>query len=422
MHDIRFIREQPDLFDQSLSRRGLPHLSAEILEIDRSWRHCQTQLQDAQAQRNQASKSIGAAKKSGDDEEATRLMAAVSKLKELMAELEDKSQALETRLRDKLLQIPNRLAQSVPDGADEDDNVECHRFKEPVWKKSERDHVDIAGHYLDFESAARISGARFAYLRGPLARLERALGAFMLDENISEYGYMEVATPSLVRDQSLIGTGQLPKFEDDLFQTTDGRWLIPTAEVTLTNLVQDRIIMGEELPMRFTAWTPCYRAEAGSAGRDTRGLIRMHQFAKVELVSITTPDTSEIEHERMLEASESLLRKLDLPYRTMLLCSGDTGFSANKTYDIEVWIPSQETYREISSVSNCGDFQARRMNARMRTHAESSPIPVHTLNGSALALGRTMVAIMENYQLEQGGFAIPEILWPYMGGLKEIRW
>lgn len=422
MHDIRFIREHADLFDAAMARRKLPPQSAGILHCDQQWRSCQTELQLAQSRRNDASKSIGMAKKNGDEAEAQRLMDEVAALKERMAVLEGEAHEHEVKLRHMLLELPNIMADDVADGADEDDNMEIRRVGDPPTIHAPRDHVDI-GHdlgLLDFENAAVISGARFAYLRGSLARLERALAAFMIDVNSVEFGCLEIASPALVREDALVGTGQLPKFADDLFKTQDERWLIPTAEVTLTNLVRDRIIAEEELPLRYTAWTPCFRAEAGSAGRDTRGLIRMHQFSKVELVSVTTPEQSPEEHERMLHIAESLLKRLGLSYRVVALCSGDIGFSAAKTYDLEVWIPSQDTYREISSVSDCGPFQARRMAARLRRDGEKNLVPPHTLNGSALAVGRTMVAIMENYQLADGGFAIPEVLQPYMGGLEKI--
>ncbi len=422
MHDIRFIREHADQFDAAMARRNLPPQSPDLLACDQKWRACQTELQEAQSRRNEASKSIGMAKKNGDEAEAQRLMDEVAALKERMAVLEQQAQEHDAKLRQMMLELPNMIADDVADGTDEDDNVELRKVGFPPSIDAPSDHVDIGNDLglLDFENAAVISGARFAYLRGQLARLERALASFMIDVNAGEFGCLEIASPALVRADALVGTGQLPKFADDLFKTQDDRWLIPTAEVTLTNLVRDRIIAEEELPMRFTAWTPCFRAEAGSAGRDTRGLIRMHQFSKVELVSVTTPEQSPEEHERMLHIAESLLTRLGLAYRVVSLCSGDIGFSATKTYDLEVWIPSQDTYREISSVSDCGPFQARRMAARMRRDGEKNLIPPHTLNGSALAVGRTMVAIMENYQLADGGFAIPEVLQPYMGGLEKI--
>jgi seryl-tRNA synthetase len=422
MHDIRAIRENPELYEKAWAAKGSSGRVAEILEIDGKLRAAQTVLQQAQAERNEASKKIGQAKAAKDEAEATRLMAHVETLKKtLEAEAETERVAAQA-LRDLLASLPNIPAADVPAGADEHDNVEVRRWGEPFKISSPRDHVDLgeATGLLDFEAAARMSGARFTVLKGALARLERAIGQFMLDLQTQEHGYTEVNPPLLVNDAAAYGTDKLPKFAEDLFQTTDGRWLIPTAEVPLTSLVMGQIVAEEELPLRYTALTPCFRSEAGASGRDTRGMIRQHQFYKVELVSITAPEQSNDEHERMVSCAEAVLKRLELPFRTMLLCTGDMGFGARKTYDLEVWLPSQGKYREISSCSNCGDFQARRMDARTKKAGEKGTRFVHTLNGSGLAVGRTLVAIMENYQDEGGRIAIPQALHPYMPGVTHI--
>jgi len=422
MHDIKAIRDNPDLYEQAWSAKGRSGVVAEALSLDATLRAAQTALQEAQSRRNDLSKQIGQAKGRKDEAEAARLMAEVETLK---GDLETQGQVeRETgeALRDLLAGLPNLPAPDVPPGADENDNQEVRRWGEPFAIASPKDHVDLGETLglMDFEAAARMSGSRFVVLKGQLARLERALGQFMLDLQTREHGYLEVSPPLLVRDEAVFGTGQLPKFAEDLFHTEDGRWLIPTAEVSLTNLVRDQITPTEELPLRLTALTHCFRSEAGASGRDTRGMIRQHQFQKVELVSITTPDQSDAEHERMVGCAEAVLKALELPFRTMLLCSGDMGFSARKTYDLEVWIPSEGRYREISSCSNCGDFQGRRMNARTKAAGDKATRFVHTLNGSGLAVGRTLVAILENYQDENGAIAVPQALHPYMGGLTRI--
>lgn len=423
MHDIRLIREEPAAFDAALARRGASPAAAALLELDERRRAIATELQGAQTRRNEASKAIGQAKAQKDEASATALMAEVAALKEKMPALEAEGAEIEAELDAALAAIPNLPAAEVPDGADEDGNVEQHRWGTlPAFDFEAREHADFAGPLgLDFESAAAISGARFAVLKGGVARLQRALGAFMLDRQ-SAAGFVEVIPPLLVRDEAVFGTGQLPKFAEDLFQTTDGRWLIPTAEVSLTNLVREQILTEGELPLKYTALTQCFRSEAGAAGRDTRGLIRQHQFEKVELVAITTPEQSGEVHEAMTRAAEAILEELGLPYRRVLLCTGDMGFTARKTFDLEVWLPGQGRYREISSVSNCGEFQARRMNARYRPAGEQKGTRfVHTLNGSGLAVGRTLVAVLENYQRADGSVGIPEALLPYMGGLTELR-
>ncbi len=422
MHDIRAIRDNPDLYETAWAAKGSSGRVAEILELDAKLRAAQTAGQAAQAERNDASKKIGQAKAQKNEDEAQRLMAQVEALKGVLAEQAEAERAAGEALRDVLASLPNIPFPDVPKGADEHDNVEVRRWGEPFAISNPRDHVDIGEGLglVDFEAAARMSGARFTVLKGQLARLERAIGQFMLDLQTLEHGYTEVSPPLLVNDAAAYGTDKLPKFADDLFQTTDGRWLIPTAEVPLTSLVMGQIVAEEELPMRVTALTPCFRSEAGASGRDTRGMIRQHQFYKVELVSITTPDQSEAEHERMVGCAEAVLKRLELPFRTMLLCTGDMGFGARKTYDLEVWLPSQGKYREISSCSNCGDFQARRMDARCKKAGEKGTRYVHSLNGSGLAVGRTLVAIMENYQDEGGRIAIPQALHPYLPGLTHI--
>ncbi|GAO38255.1 Serine--tRNA ligase [Sphingomonas changbaiensis NBRC 104936] len=419
MHDIRLIRDDPEGFDAALARRGLEPVAAVLVALDERRRAAQTELQTALARRNEASKAIGAAKAQKHEDEAAALMAEVATLKERIPALEDAAREADTALEANLAVIPNLPAPDVPAGRDEADNVQLKIWGE-LPEGDFPEHPEFAGPLgLDFESAAAIAGARFAVLKGGLARLNRAIGQFMLDRNVAEWGYTEVNPPLLVRDAAMYGTDKLPKFAEDSFQTTDGRWLIPTAEVSLTSLVLDQIVSEEALPLRFTALTPCFRSEAGSAGRDTKGLIRQHQFEKCELVSVVPPEASEGEHERMTRAAESILEALDLPYRRMLLCAGDMGFGARKTYDLEVWLPGQARYREISSCSNCGDFQARRMNARFRREG-GKPEFVHTLNGSALAVGRTLVAVLENYQESDGSVRIPAALIPYMGGLETL--
>ena len=422
MHDIRYIRENPAEFDLGLARKGLTPLSAEILGRDAALRETVTTLQAALTRRNEASKAIGAAKAQKDEESAAALMAEVSELKTRIPDLEAKERALSDALNAQLSAIPNLPAADVPEGPDETANVVLKTWGEPrTFDFEVKEHDAVAAPLgLDFERAAKLSGARFAVMSGGVARLHRALAQFMLDRQ-GENGFTETAVPLLVRDEAVYGTGQLPKFAEDLFQTTDGRWLIPTAEVSLTNLVAGEILDTTSLPLRLTALSPCFRAEAGSAGRDTKGMIRQHQFEKVEMVVIAAADQSEAEHARMTECAEGILQALGLPYRVMLLCAGDMGFASRKTYDLEVWLPGQGCYREISSVSNCGDFQARRMNARHRAGGEKGTAFVHTLNGSGLAVGRTLVAVLENYQQADGSVTIPEVLRPYMGGLEALR-
>ena len=422
MHDIKAIREDPAAYDRAWGSKGLSPQTPALLEIDARLRAAQTALQEAQGRRNESSKLIGMAKAKKDEAEAQRLMGEVEHLKAVIAEQGEAERIAGEQLRDLLSGLPNLPAEDVPLGEDEHGNVEVRRWGEPFAIASPKDHVDLgeAAGLLDFEAASRMSGARFVVLKGQLARLERALGQFMIDIQTLEHGYTEVSPPLMVNDAAAYGTDKLPKFADQLFQTTDGRWLIPTAEVPLTSLVMGQIVDQEELPLRYTALTACFRSEAGASGRDTRGMIRQHQFYKVELVSITAPEQSSDEHERMVGCAESILKRLDLPFRTMLLCTGDMGFGARKTYDLEVWLPSQATYREISSCSNCGDFQARRMDARSRKAGEKGTRFLHTLNGSGLAVGRTLVALMENYQDEGGRIAIPQVLQGYMGGLTHI--
>jgi seryl-tRNA synthetase len=421
MHDLRAIRDNPDAFDAGLARRGLEPLSASILAIDLRRRASQTALQELQNRRNDLSRLIGEAKR--QDWDARPLLEEVATLKEHIPATEEAEKRQGAELEALLAGIPNLPAADVPDGADEKGNVELRRFGTPPEIVDPKQHFDLgeALGQMDFGAAGKLSGARFTVLKGPLARLERALGDFMLDIHTREFGYTEVSAPLMVKDDAMFGTGQLPKFADDLFRTTTGHWLTPTAEVTLTNLVMDSILDAEELPLRLTARTPCFRSEAGSAGRDTRGMIRQHQFWKVELVSITRPDQSDAEHERMTDAAETILRRLELPFRTMALCTGDMGFSARRTYDLEVWLPGQGMYREISSCSNCGDFQARRMKARFRAKGEKATQFVHTLNGSGLAVGRTLVAVLENYQQPDGSITIPAALVPFMGGVERIE-
>jgi seryl-tRNA synthetase len=477
MHDIRSIRENPAAFDKGLLNRGMEPLSAKLIALDDARKSAISALQAATERRNAMSKEIGQAKAKKEEARAQELMAEVATIKESMPALEETERFAEAALFDALTSIPNIPKHDVPVGSDEHGNVERHRFGTPPTINSAKQHFEIGETLglMDFETAAKLSGSRFVVLKGQLARMERALGQFMIDLHTNEHGYTEVNPPLLVRDEAMFGTAQLPKFRDDQFAVTPGtltlegieeavrqilpsnlqlesgvfallggsavdpktlardiflkvggdpsarRWLIPTAEVTLTNLVREQILTEEELPLRFTALTPSFRAEAGSAGRDTRGMIRQHQFVKCELVSITTPETSADEHERMLTCAENVLKKLELPFRTMTLCTGDMGFSSTKTYDIEVWLPGQGMYREISSCSVCSDFQARRMNARYRTLSEKSPRFVHTLNGSGLAVGRTLVAVLENYQNEDGSVSVPAVLQPYMGGVTRIE-
>lgn len=423
MHDIKFIRENPGAFDEGLKRRGLNAMSSEILRVDQDWRGATQRLQEMQSQRNDASKKIGQAKAQKNEAEAQRLMAEVALLKEEVPATELRVRESEEALNELLSTIPNLPAADVPDGPDETANKELRRVGQPrAMNFAPKQHFDIgeALKLMDFENAAKMSGARFVLLKGQLARLERALANFMLDLHTGTFGYQEVVPPYLVRDQAMFGTAQLPKFRDEQFGTTNGYWLIPTAEVSLTNQVREQILDESVLPLRFTAWTPCFRSEAGAAGKDTRGMIRMHQFSKVELVSITTAEQSNAEHDRMTACAEEVLKRLSLPYRTMVLSTGDMGFAARKTHDIEVWLPGQNAYREISSCSNCGDFQARRMDARYRAAGEKGTRFVHTLNGSGLAVGRTLVAVLENYQQADGSIAIPDVLKPYMGGLDVI--
>jgi seryl-tRNA synthetase len=430
MLDIKAIRDDSSAFVKRLQRRGMTEaqgLIGALLEQDKALRDLLVRLQEGQARRNEASKLIGQAKAKKDEAQAASLMAEVAGLKESIQQGEARQRELEEALKNALAVIPNIPADDVPDGADESGNVPvaARAYGKPPGINNAKQHFEIgeALGQMDFERAAKVSGARFVYLKGDLAKLERALGAFMLDSHTEKFGYTEMAPPVLVQDAALFGTNQLPKFADDLFfTTTEPRLgLIPTAEVSLTNYVADEILAEAQLPLRFTAYTPCFRAEAGSAGRDTRGMIRMHQFSKVELVSITTPDQSDSEHERMTDAAQEILKKLDLAHRVVTLCTGDMGFGAKKTYDIEVWLPGQNAYREISSCSNCGDFQARRMNTRFRNADGKVQGPVHTLNGSGLAVGRTLVAILENYQQADGSVAIPDVLQPYMGGKKVIE-
>jgi len=465
MHDIRFIRDNPEAFDRALARRGIEPQAQRLIALDERRRAAIQRVETAQARRNAASKEIGEAKKSKDEEKAKGLLIEVAALKESIPGMEAEEKKASKELDDALAEIPNLPLDDVPDGKDESDNVERHRFgARRNYAFTPKQHFELgeALGQMDFESAAKLSGARFVVLKRGLARLERALGQFMLDVHTGEHGYMEISPPLLVRDDVMVGTGQLPKFRDDQFisaemgwrqkrldeilspldqemarrhvgakeavdqlideaETAEEFWLIPTAEVPLTNLVRESILDEAQLPQRFTACTPCFRAEAGAAGKDTRGMIRQHQFTKVELVSITTPEQSKDEHERMLACAEEVLRRLDLHYRVMTLCAGDMGFASQKTYDIEVWLPGQNMYREISSCSVCGEFQARRMNARYRTKEGRQLRHVHTLNGSGVAVGRALIAVMETYQQEDGSIAVPDVLAPYMGGIKKIE-
>lgn len=420
MHDIRWIREAPEAFDRAMARRGLPPQAGPILALDERRRATQTELQQLQNRRNEASKEIGQAKRQGLD--AQTLMDEVARIKERLAALEEEERRLSEGLNNLLSELPNAPAEDVPEGADETANVEIRRVGEPLRRNGAKEHFDLgeALGLMDFATAAKLSGSRFVVLRGALARLERALGQFMLDLHVAEHGYTEVAPPYLVRSDALYGTGQLPKFAEDLFRTTTDHWLIPTAEVPLTNVVAGEILDQEALPLRLTALTPCFRSEAGAAGRDTRGMIRQHQFHKVEMVSVTAPEDSDRELERMVGCAEEVLKRLGLAYRVVALSCGDMGFSARRTYDIEVWLPGQNAYREISSCSTCGDFQARRMNARCRPKGEKATRFVHTLNGSGVAVGRALIAVLETYQQDDGSIVVPEVLRPYMGGTEII--
>ena len=422
MHDIKAIREDSAAFAASIGRRGLAVDVAAILALDAAKRAAETQKQQAEAGRNAASKAIGQAKAQKDEARSLALMADVEALKAAITEAGAREAAAGAALHDMLAALPNLPAHDVPDGQDETGNTEIRRWGEARAIASPRDHVALGEGLglMDFERAAKMSGARFVVLKGALARLERALGTFMIDMHTQEHGYQEISPPLLVRDEAAYGTDKLPKFAEDLFKTTNAYWLISTAEMSLTAMVMDQILTERDLPLRFTAVTPCFRSEAGSAGRDVRGMIRQHQFYKVELVSITAPEHSPAEHERMTRCAETVLERLELPFRRMLLCAGDMGFGARKTYDLEVWLPSQNTYREISSCSNCGDFQARRMQARFRRDGGKGNEFVHSLNGSALAVGRTLVAILENFQNEDGSVTIPAALRPYLGGMEKI--
>ncbi|WP_428030352.1 serine--tRNA ligase [Ancylobacter sp.] len=429
MHDIKWIREEPNGLVEALVRRGTDAGEAQalvdsLIALDERRRAGIVKLEELQARRNAASKEIGAAKKAGENERAEALMAEVGALKTDIPVLEEQVKAAESELHSRLAAIPNVPLPEVPEGADEHGNVEIALVGQKIgFSFVAKQHFEIGEGLgqMDFEAAAKLSGARFVVLKNKLARLERAIGQFFIDTHTEEHGYMEVAPPILVNDAAMFGTAQLPKFEDDQFRAGEDFWLIPTAEVPLTNLVAQSILSEEELPLRFTALTPCFRAEAGSAGRDTRGMIRQHQFNKVEMVSITTPENSADEHERMLSCAQAVLKKLDLHFRVMTLCTGDMGFASAKTYDIEVWLPGQNAFREISSCSTCTDFQARRMNARYRPAGAKAPRYLHTLNGSGVAVGRAMVAILENYQNEDGSVTVPAVLVPYMGGLTRIE-
>ncbi|MGB4106326.1 MAG: serine--tRNA ligase [Alphaproteobacteria bacterium] len=422
MHDIRAIRENPAAFDKAMGRRGLSAQSPAILKLDEERRALLTELQTSQARRNEESQKIGEIKKAGGD--AKEQMEKVTLMKELMAAMEEKEKVVAEKLNQILSTLPNILADDVPDGKDESANKEVRKNGAPkTGNNAAKDHADIgvALGMMDFETAAKMSGSRFTMLSGGIATMERALAQFFLDTHTREHGYTEISAPLLVNDKTMYGTGQLPKFADDQFKTTRGDWLIPTSEVSMTNIVADMIVDEETLPRRYTSFTPCFRQEAGAAGKDTRGMLRQHQFYKVEMVSITRPEDSNAEHERMTECAETVLKKLGLATRTMVLCSGDTGFGARKTYDIEVWLPGQNAYREISSCSNCGDFQARRMNARTRPKGGKDTRFVHTLNGSGVAVGRALIAVIENYyDPGDGGVFVPDVLKPYMGGLTKI--
>ena len=424
MFDPKWVREHPDLLDRGLERRGLTPASKRLIGLDEKRREAIAKAQDLQERRNALSKEVGEAKKAKDEARAKELMAEIAAIKESMSKREEEQCEAEKAFDAALAEIPNVPFEDVPEGKDASANVERHRVgKTPKFDFKPKLHFEIGEglRLMDFETAAKLSGARFVVLKGALARLERALGQLFLDMHTGEHGYTEVNPPILVRDEAMFGTAQLPKFAEDQFRTTTGLWLIPTAEVSLTNLARDSIIEESALPMRLTACTPCFRAEAGAAGKDTRGMIRQHQFIKVELVSITTPEQSRDEHERMLASAEAVLKKLDLHYRVVTLCAGDMGFAAGKTYDIEVWLPGENTFREISSCSNCGEFQARRMQARYRPKDSKAVRPVHTLNGSGVAVGRALIAVLENYQQADGAVVVPDALQPYMNGMKRIE-
>ncbi len=424
MLDLKWIRDHPQDFDAGLARRGAPPASRDLLDLDARHRSAQTALQEMQNRRNAASKEIGRAMGAGDKDHAETLKREVADLKATIQAETDRERDLAAEMEALLAGLPNMLDAGVPDGPDEGANRELRRSGEPpALGFSPKEHFEIgeALGLMDFEAAGRLSGARFVVLRGPLARMERALAQFMLDIHVTEFGYTEISPPLLVRDHVLFGTGQLPKFGDDQFRTTDGYWLIPTAEVPLTNLVREQILAEEDLPLRFAAWTSCFRSEAGAAGKDTRGMLRQHQFYKVELVSITHPDQSTAEQERKTGCAEAIMQRLGLPYRVVWLCSGDTGGSMQSTFDVEVWLPGQGVYREIASISRAGDYQARRMQARFRPAGEKGTRFVHTLNGSGVAVGRALIAILENYQRTDGSVVVPEALRPYMGGLEVLE-
>ena len=418
MHDIRSIRDNPKDFDKALGRRGVNVASEEILKIDEDRRSAILSAETAQAEQNKSSKLIGSAKASGDEKEFEKLRKIVADKKTEVADMNAKAKALDQELNLALMSLPNILEKDIPDGENEDQNREIFSWGEPREINNAKEHFEIPAVItgMDFEAAAKLSGSRFVILRGAIARLHRALAQFMLDVHVSEHGLTETITPVLVKEEAMLGTNQLPKFSDDSYQTTNGWWLIPTSEVTLTNICANEVMPEESLPLRMTAHTQCFRSEAGSAGKDTAGMLRQHQFEKVEMVSITHPDQSMHEHERMTNCAKAILEKLELPYKVVLLCSGDTGFGAQKTHDLEVWLPGQQAYREISSVSVCGDFQARRMNARYKPSSGRKPEFVHTLNGSGLAVGRCLIAVLENGQQEDGSILIPQVLGSYLGG------
>ncbi len=423
MHDIRTIRENPERFDAAMARRGLSGVSAEVLGLDAARRAAITAAETAQAEAKRAAKEVGAAKAKGDEAEFERLRALVAQSKAEVARLNDEAKAQDAALHKLLMELPNIMAEDVPDGADEADNVEIRRWGTPrVFGFTPKEHYELAATRdgLNFELAAKLSGSRFAVLTGAVARVHRALAQFMLDTHVTENGLTEAITPVLVREEMMLGTGQLPKFGEDSYQTREGWWLIPTAEVTLTNFVNSAVLDGADLPLRYVAHTQCFRSEAGSAGKDTAGMLRQHQFEKVEMVSITRPEDSEAELAAMTARAEGILERLGLPYRTVVLCSGDTGFGARRTHDIEVWLPGQDCYREISSVSTTGAFQARRMNARFRPEPGAKPEFVHTLNGSGLAVGRCLIAVLENGQEEDGSVTLPQALHPWLGGKSRI--
>ncbi|MFD1342480.1 serine--tRNA ligase [Litorisediminicola beolgyonensis] len=423
MHDIRAIRDNPQAFDAALTRRGGDAVSLELLALDEARRASIHAAETAQAEQNRASKEVGQAKAKGDEAEFERLRALVAEKKALVAKMQEEAKAKDAELTARLMEIPNLPLADVPDGADEDDNVEIRRWGEPrSFDFEPKEHYELAGVVpgMDFETAAKLSGARFVVLSGAVARVHRALAQFMLDTHVEEHGLAETWTPVLVRDEMMVGTGQLPKFGEDSYQTTNGWWLVPTAEVTLTNIVNGMVVDAGYLPRRYVAHTQCFRSEAGSAGRDTAGMLRQHQFEKVEMVSVTHPDESLAEHDRMTGCAEAILQKLELPYRTVVLCTGDMGFGAQKTHDIEVWLPGQDRYREISSVSVCGDFQARRMNARFKPAGGGKPEYLHTLNGSGLAVGRCLIAVIENGQQADGSVDLPAALHPWLRGKTRI--